>query len=270
MVRWIVLVEIVVILLMANLFVAKHLDKVCKKEEKVNTVETKQKVVKAGRVQTEVPMQESEETEASKKEKAMKEEAKKLGDSMDKKLRILVNKDHKVPDDYEVNLVTYKKTQKKVAEIISAPLKQMLKDGKKEGLSFQLCSAYRSNKAQQRLVDRDVRKYKRQGLSEKAALEKTYRSVQPAGYSEHVTGLAVDIVSSHNTSLDETQETTDEFQWLKAHCAEYGFILRYPDGKTDITGIIYEPWHFRYVGVEVEKFITENHLTYEEFYEMAW
>ncbi len=270
MVRWIVLVEIVVILLMANLFVAKHLDKVCNKEEKLNAVETKQKAVKAGVIQTEAPTQEPRETEASKKEKALKKEAKKLGKSMDEKLRILVNKEHKVPADYKVKLVTYKKTEKIVAKIIRAPLEQMLKDGEKEGLSFQLCSAYRSNKAQQRLVDRDVRKYKRQGLSEEEALEKTYKVVQAAGHSEHATGLAVDIVSDHNTSLNETQETTDEFQWLKAHCAEYGFILRYPHGKTGITGIIYEPWHFRYVGKEAAKFITENQLTYEEFYEMAW
>ena len=87
----------------------------------------------------------------------------------------------------------------------------------------------------------------------------------PPGYSEHSTGLAFDIVALSYQMLNEKQEKTEENKWLQEHCAEYGFILRYPKGKEEITGISYESWHFRYVGTEISKYIMENGLTLEEF-----
>lgn len=88
----------------------------------------------------------------------------------------------------------------------------------------------------------------------------------PAGYSEHQTGLALDILSSSNLNMDASQENTKENQWMKEHCYEYGFILRYPKDKENITQISYEPWHFRYVGKEAAKYMKENQLTLEEFH----
>ena len=81
------------------------------------------------------------------------------------------------------------------------------------------------------------------------------------------TGLAFDIVALDYQMLDQKQETTEENQWLREHCAEYGFILRYPKDKEDITGIDYESWHFRYVGVEIAEYIMENGISLEEFLE---
>ena len=102
-------------------------------------------------------------------------------------------------------------------------------------------------------------------MSYEEALQETYRQVMPAGYSEHETGLALDILVSGNSNMDNTQEVFPGNQWLRAHCAEYGFILRYPKEKEEITGIDYEPWHFRYVGKEAARYLTKYDLTLEEF-----
>ena len=87
----------------------------------------------------------------------------------------------------------------------------------------------------------------------------------PPGTSEHQAGLAVDIVSVEYQVLDEGQEDTPLQQWLMAHCWEYGFILRYPTDKSDLTGVGYEPWHYRYVGEEAAKAVTEQGICLEEY-----
>ena len=97
--------------------------------------------------------------------------------------------------------------------------------------------------------------------------EEESSAVAAPGTSEHELGLAVDIFSEENTILDESQERSETQQWLMEHCWEYGFILRYPKDKSEITGIIYEPWHYRYVGVDAAKDITENDLCLEEYLE---
>ena len=93
--------------------------------------------------------------------------------------------------------------------------------------------------------------------------------VLPPGTSEHQTGLCCDITDEYRSpkNPDELSQT-ETFKWLNAHCTEYGFILRYPENKQDITKVIYEPWHFRYVGKEVAEYITENDLCLEEFLEL--
>ena len=88
-----------------------------------------------------------------------------------------------------------------------------------------------------------------------------------ARHSEHGLGLAADIVSEDHQVLEEEQEGTPEYQWLLANCADYGFILRYPKDKTDITGVIYEPWHFRYVGKYAAYEIMSRGITLEEYLE---
>lgn len=87
-----------------------------------------------------------------------------------------------------------------------------------------------------------------------------------AGCSEHETGLAVDIVATDNQRLDDTQEQTPETIWLHENCWRFGFILRYPAGKEDVTGIDYESWHYRYVGIEAARYLTEQQLTLDEFW----
>jgi D-alanyl-D-alanine carboxypeptidase len=89
----------------------------------------------------------------------------------------------------------------------------------------------------------------------------------PAGHSEHETGLAVDILSDTNSKMNETQADEAANKWLVENSWKYGFILRYPKDKTDITGIEYEPWHFRYVGCEAAEFLHEHDMVLEEFFE---
>lgn len=106
------------------------------------------------------------------------------------------------------------------------------------------------------------------GLNRNQAEIEAARNVAYPGTSEHHLGLAVDIVSLQYQQLDEAQARTPEIIWLTEHCSEYGFILRYPKDKTQITGIVYEPWHFRYVGVETAKVIMEQGLCLEEYLEL--
>ena len=110
-----------------------------------------------------------------------------------------------------------------------------------------------------------VRERLNQGMGYWDAYQDTLRSVNAPGTSEHGLGMAVDLVSSDYTELDEGQAETKEAKWLEEHCHEYGFILRYPPEKTDETGIIYEPWHYRYVGVEIATEIMERGITLETY-----
>ena len=103
------------------------------------------------------------------------------------------------------------------------------------------------------------------GYSYLDSYDETKKSVAVPGTSEHATGLALDITSESNQTLDETQAQTQEQQWLMKNCQNYGFILRYPKDKTDITQYIYEPWHYRYVGEEAAKAIMEKGITLEEY-----
>lgn len=181
---------------------------------------------------------------------------------------LLVNKEHKLPEDYEVNLVTLEDGVNRAAREAYEPLCDMLRAGRKEGLVFEICSAYRSVKRQQELFDEDMDALMRAGYSYSRAYEEVSKETMPPGYSEHSTGLAFDIVAYDYQMLDEGQEATEENQWLQEHCAEYGFILRYPKDKEEVTQISYESWHFRYVGVEVATYIMENQLTLEEYLEL--
>jgi len=178
---------------------------------------------------------------------------------------VLVNKDNPITDGYVPKLAYVDGRTHQVDERIVDALSSMLKDCRKNGLDPLICSSYRTNETQVSLFESMVKRYKNQGMSNKEAVNAAKIIVAYPGTSEHQLGLAVDIVSTKYQLLDEKQEQTKVYQWLKKHCAEYGFIVRYPDGKTDITGIIYEPWHFRYVGVEVAKEIMSKGITLEEY-----
>lgn len=128
-----------------------------------------------------------------------------------------------------------------------------------------ICSSYRTIQKQERLYKNKVNEYISQGYSQKQAEKEAGKWVAVPGTSEHHTGLAVDIVATDYQLLDENQENTPEQQWLMNNAYKYGFILRYPNGKSHITGIYYEPWHYRYVGKEVAKEIHEQGICLEEY-----
>ena len=180
---------------------------------------------------------------------------------------ILVNKENPLPEDYEVDLITLPDGRSKAAEEAYEPLCEMLAAGKEAGLNLMVCSSYRDKARQEELFDEDVQELLRQGYTYMEAYEEVAKETMPPGCSEHSTGLAFDIVARDYQMLDKGQEKTAENKWLKKHCAEYGFILRYPEGKEDITDISYESWHFRYVGKEVAEYIMEKGITLEEYLE---
>lgn len=184
-------------------------------------------------------------------------------------LLLLVNKDHELQASYRPVLHSICKGRLEAADILYEDLCDMLKAGGQAGYEYWIASAYRDRTYQQGLVDEDVQKYMLKGYSYEAALQKTYEYTMPAGQSEHETGLALDILCSTNTIMDESQAYEPGNKWLLEHCYEYGFILRYPAGKEDITGINYEPWHFRYVGKEAAAYLTKMGWTLEEFYEVV-
>ena len=146
-------------------------------------------------------------------------------------------------------------------------LDKMLSDCRAAGHGVVLISAFRENSTQIYLYNRKVTYYLNQGLDAATARKEAGKVVAMPGTSEHELGLAVDLVDSDYTELDEAQENTDTQKWLMEHCWDYGFILRYPNSKSDKTGIIYEPWHYRYVGTAVAKELQESGLCLEEYLE---
>lgn len=185
-------------------------------------------------------------------------------------LLVLVNKDHAIPEDYIVNEHWLKNGRVSVADEMYDALRDMFTAGSRDGREFVVASGYRSAEYQQQLLEEDIERDMREyGMTWQEAYDRESMETMPAGYSEHETGLAVDIVSLDYQVLDGEQEYTEENQWLRGHCQEYGFILRYPKDKEDVTGISYEPWHFRYVGVEAAKEIMERGITLEEYLEAS-
>ena len=176
----------------------------------------------------------------------------------------LVNPWNPLPEDFAIETAEVEGKYQLDARAVE-PLRHMLADCRADGLDPIICSAYRTNEYQTKLFDKQVRKQRGKGLPDDAAVAAAAEVVAVPGTSEHQLGLAVDLCARSYQLLDEGQEGTAEFQWLRAHCAEYGFIVRYPDGTTDLTGIIYEPWHFRYVGEQAAREIADAGITLEEY-----
>lgn len=207
---------------------------------------------------------EKETEESSKDEDTFSENGSDTGE--DDKLLVLVNKLYKLPDDYTIELHELNNGEL-VAECMYEDLKAMWFDGEEQnpGFSYDVCSGYRSAEKQKMLLEQEIEDNIKMGMSEEEAEADALLTVAPSGYSEHETGLAVDIVSENNQRLDDTQELTAENKWLQEHCYEYGFILRYPKGKESVTGYSYESWHFRYVGRDAAKEIHDRGITLEEY-----
>ena len=178
----------------------------------------------------------------------------------------LVSAAHPLPEDFEVPELTKLKGGHAIDSRVYPALQQMMDDCRAAGLNPVICSSYRTHDKQEELFRKKVNTLRKQGYSQEEAETEAARWVARPGTSEHETGLAVDIVDKSYQLLDEKQEQTPVQQWLMAHCAEYGFILRYPVEKSDLTGIGYEPWHYRYVGTEAAKAITEQGLCLEEYW----
>ena len=190
---------------------------------------------------------------------------------------VLVNRSHKlsktdVPTDLveiasilSSDVVKVKYTGTKANRTAVEALGKMLSAAISEGVSnFQISSAYRTYSEQQKLVDNSVAKYQKNNpsWSRDRCLSATYQTVAPAGSSEHQTGLAFDI-----TVPGVSFTGTEQQKWLHQHCAEYGFIVRFTAEKQKLTGFVAESWHFRYVGVEAAKTITQNNWCLEEYIE---
>lgn len=180
---------------------------------------------------------------------------------------ILVNKDNPLEADIECKLRNYNGFD--VDDRIYEELDAMFKAAKEDGINLLMASGYRNFNTQTYLYEKKISYFKRLGYSQAEATEIASMKVTPPLTSEHETGLAVDIVSYNHNCTDSDFGNCDAGIWLKEHSFEYGFILRYPEGKEDITKIQYEPWHFRYVGKEAAEFIYINDLTFEEFVNMV-
>lgn len=184
---------------------------------------------------------------------------------------ILVNPWNYIPEDYTLELETVQGKYKMDIKA-SESARNLVAAAKEAGFNMQLCSAYRTVEKSAELYERKVNQYIGYGYSEADAKVEAAKWVAPPGTSEHHTGLAMDLVSSdywnYYSDLEHDYEKFDSFKWMYEHCAEFGFILRYPKDKQDITGITYEPWHYRYVGVEAAKYIMENGLCLEEYLEI--
>ena len=135
---------------------------------------------------------------------------------------------------------------------------KMIAEAKKDGIYLAIGSGYRSYKYQQEVWN---------GWVEKKGLEYAKKFVAPPGASEHQTGLAFDIGCFRNGKFtDDLYDNDIEIKWLQDNCFKYGFILRYPQGKEHITGYNYEPWHYRFVGLELAKILYKENITLEEYY----
>lgn len=180
----------------------------------------------------------------------------------------LVNPWNPLSKDHTITLTQLKNGQA-VDKRCYPALQDMMDACRAAGLEPLICSSYRTQEKQERLFENKVSQFLAKGLSQDAARAEAAKVVALPGTSEHQLGLAVDIVDTGYQLLDDAQAHTPVQQWLLEHCWEYGFILRYPKDKETVTGIIYEPWHYRYVGKEHAKAIYDSGLCLEEYLEQV-
>ena len=172
---------------------------------------------------------------------------------------ILVNRTHPIPENYQVDLMQLSNGMQ-VDVRIYPQLQAMFDDARAAGLSLFVRDGYRTQEEQQAIMDGKIEEYKNSGYSEDEAVKLAEEWVALPGTSEHQLGISVDI------NADNTGSSDDEvYSWLYDNAWKYGFIKRYPEDKTDITGVINEPWHYRYVGEEAAKEIWESGVCLEEY-----
>lgn len=169
---------------------------------------------------------------------------------------IVVNKENKLSKDYiPKNLINVGKVQ--VSKKIYKDLIKLLNESLKDGINLVVESGYRSYSYQEEILKEFQKEF---------GIEETLKKVAKPGYSEHQTGLAIDFGYIDNIKYNEDiKENSQESTWLYNNSYKYGFILRYPKGKENITGYKYEPWHYRYVGKKIAKKIHNRHITLEDY-----
>lgn len=198
-------------------------------------------------------------------EEEMPEDQEQVFDSSDWRL-VLVNKQHPIPDDYSFSLGVIKDNMRCDKRIIADTI-AMLQAAKEDGITLQIRSPYRTDDRQEYLFDKKIKMYMGQGYSYMEAYKTASQVVTVPGASEHQIGLALDITSDTYIQLEKGFGDTEAGKWLAEHSCEYGFIIRYPEDKEYITGIEYEPWHFRYVGKEAATVIMRENICLEEFWD---
>lgn len=181
---------------------------------------------------------------------------------------VLVNAGHVLSEEYPVDLESVEGYQ--FDRRAAGALGEMLKAARADGVELVIISTYRSFEKSEWNFNEKVNALLEEGHSQEEAEAEAERWIARPGMSEHNTGLALDVVSSdyfdvYGRSLETAFEGYRGFQWLYEHCTDYGFILRYPQDKEEVTGIHYEPWHYRYVGVEHAKAIEKRGITLEEY-----
>lgn len=186
----------------------------------------------------------------------------------DNELLTLVNPWNELPEDWQVDLVTLSNGLQIDRRCYDA-LQEMMDACREAGYEPLICSAYRTQETQQDLFNNKVAKLEAEGKSHDEAVQEAGTVVAVPGTSEHQLGLTVDVVDVNNQNLTEEQEKTPTQKWLMANSWRYGFIHRYPNSKSDITGIIYEPWHYRYVGKDAAQEIFNKGITLEEYLGMT-
>ena len=179
---------------------------------------------------------------------------------------VLINKQHPIPEEYDFTLGTFTAGMRCDERIIE-DLLLMMQAAKADGVNLEVCSPYRGDNRQEYLFNRKIKKYMGHGMSYMEAYKLASQTVTVPGASEHQVGLALDIWSDTYKTLDKGFEDTEAGRWLAEHSCEYGFILRYPEGKEYITSIEYEPWHFRYVGREAAMTMKQENICLEEFWD---
>lgn len=171
---------------------------------------------------------------------------------------MLVNSRYRIPDDYSVELIRLSNGEQ-VDSRIYPDLQEMFDDARGAGYSLFVRAGYRSEEDQEDLMEDKIEAYRQEGYSQREAEREAEKWVAKPGTSEHELGLSVDINAEGQTDGNRL------YQWLAEHSWKYGFILRYPAEKEEITGIDYEPWHFRYVGKQAAKEMYEQDLCLEEY-----
>lgn len=177
---------------------------------------------------------------------------------------LIVNPWNKIPEGYSVQTTSLINGESVDSRCYNE-LMSMLEACRAGNGTPIVCSSYRPHEKQVMLYENQVSSLISQGMSREEALKEAGTVVAVPGTSEHELGLAVDICDTNNQLLDESQAETWTQKWLMEHCWEYGFILRYPPEKTEFTGIIYEPWHYRYVGKEAAAQIHQQNICLEEY-----
>ncbi len=177
----------------------------------------------------------------------------------------VVNKEKPLPEDYSIETSFVQGSYE--LEIVAAQhCREMIEAAARDGIDLKVLSAYRTVNYQKKLFERNVNsRMEDDGMTYEEAYADVSINIAPPGGSEHNAGLAVDIIDRNHWDTYEAFEDTPEFAWLSENATKFGFILRYPKGKEDITGYIYEPWHYRYVGVKYASDVMNSGLCLEEY-----